>query len=147
VIVELAKFKKKSDDCITDLDKLLFAMNETHHIEIGAEVPEFMKEDWILKALHELDTSSMSPDRRADLSVFLAKELSERHFNHKNKIRAEQAEANLEKERAKIKQLEQQVNLVIQNLLDQPGWSDAHIAATFQVTLEHIYHIRSQSKG
>jgi hypothetical protein len=49
VIVALAKFKKKSEDCITDLDKLLFAMNETHRIEIRAEVPEFMKEDWIVK--------------------------------------------------------------------------------------------------
>ncbi len=136
-------------------------MNETHHIEIGAEVPEFMKEDWIVKALHELDTSSMSPDRRADLSIFLAKELSERHFNHNNRLRAEEAEANLEiararakeaaemaqKERAKAKQMEQQINLAIQNLLDQPDWSDARIAATFQVTLEHIHHIRSQLKA
>lgn len=175
VIVELAKFKKKSEDCITDLDKLLFAMNETHHIEIGAEVPAFMKEDWIVKALHELDTSSMSPDRRADLSIFLAKELSERHFNHTNKIRAEQAEANLEIERAKTKEaaelaqqervkaqasaemaqkerakaieMEQQINLAIQNLIDQPDWSDARIASTFQVSLEHIQPIRSQSKA
>ncbi|MDX2280454.1 MAG: hypothetical protein NW218_12775 [Saprospiraceae bacterium] len=136
-------------------------MNETHHIEIGAKVPAFMKEDWIVKALHELDTSSMSPDRRADLSIFLAKELSERHFNHTNKIRAEQAEANLEierakakeaaelvqKERAKAEQMEQQINLAIQNLIDQPDWSDARIASTFQVSLEHIQPIRSQTKA
>jgi hypothetical protein len=136
-------------------------MNETHHIEIGAEVPAFMKEDWIVKALHELDTSSMSPDRRADLSIFLAKELSERHFNHNNRLRAEEAEANLEierakaqaaaemaqVERAKAEQMEQQINLAIQNLLDQPDWSDARIAATFQVSLEHIQHIRNQKKA
>jgi hypothetical protein len=122
-------------------------MNETHHIEIGAEVPAFMKEDWIVKALHELDTSSMSPDRRADLSIFLAKELSERHFNHNNRLRAEEAEANLEIARAKAEQMEQQINLAIQNLLDQPDWSDARIAATFQVSLEHIQHIRNQKKA
>jgi multidrug efflux pump subunit AcrA (membrane-fusion protein) len=164
-------------------------MNETHHIEIGAEVPAFMKEDWIVKALHELDTSSMSPDRRADLSIFLAKELSERHFNHNNRLRAEEAEANLEierakaqaaaemaqierakshaaaemaqveraksqaaaemaqVERAKAEQMEQKINLAIQNLLDQPDWSDARIAATFQVSLEHIQHIRNQKKA
>jgi len=79
VIVELEKFDKIPENCTTDLDKLIFTMKEAHKMASSMEQPAFMKEDWIVAALHELDTRALSPERRASLSIFLAKELSERH--------------------------------------------------------------------
>jgi chromosome segregation ATPase len=79
VIVELEKFDKIPENCTTDLDKLIFTMKEAHKMASAMEQPAFMKEDWIVAALHELDTRALSPERRASLSIFLAKELSERH--------------------------------------------------------------------
>ena len=79
VIVELEKFNKIPENCTTDLDKLIFTMKEAHKMASGLDQPAFMKEDWIVAALHELDTRALSPERRASLSIFLAKELSERH--------------------------------------------------------------------
>jgi hypothetical protein len=67
-IVELDKFNKKPEDCITDLDKLIFTMKEAHNIAINTPAPAFLKEPWIASALKELDTRGLSPERRADLN-------------------------------------------------------------------------------
>jgi hypothetical protein len=81
------------------------------------------------------------------LEIERAKAKEAEELVQKERAKAVEAVELVQRERAKNQQLEQQVNLVIQNLLDQPDWSDARIAATFQITLEHIHRIRSLSKG
>ncbi len=78
-VVELEKFNKKPEDCITDLDKLVYTMKEAHLLEkSGEQKPDFMEEPWLKSALEELDTRGLDPERHAQLSIALAREMSER---------------------------------------------------------------------
>jgi len=62
VTVELGKFDKPAAACVTDLDKLLFTMQNAHKIIDLAAFPTFWDESWIKVALEEVDTRSMSPE-------------------------------------------------------------------------------------
>ncbi|MBC7777423.1 MAG: Rpn family recombination-promoting nuclease/putative transposase [Phycisphaerae bacterium] len=103
ILVELEKFRKKPENCTSDLDKLIFTMKEAHKTSPSGEQPAFMKEDWIASALHELDTRGMSPDRRAALSIAVAKELSERHRVEKAFTEAETAKIKVKEAMNEVK--------------------------------------------
>lgn len=62
VTVELSKFGKPAAACLTDLDKLLFAMQNAHKITDLSLFPTFWDETWIKIALEEVDTRSMNPE-------------------------------------------------------------------------------------
>lgn len=60
VTVELDKFKLQENDCKTDLEKLIFTMNNLHTITESTPFPKFWDEDWLNFAIKELDTKAMT---------------------------------------------------------------------------------------
>jgi len=162
VIVELEKFNKIPENCTTDLDKLIFTMKEAHKMASGLDQPAFMKEDWIVAALHELDTRALSPERRASLSIFLAKELSERHaqaelaaevesgkmalveINEMLKARNQEIEAldkALELEKAKDLNFKQ---TTIRTMMTVTDWTDEQIALKLSLPLDLVQQVRAE---
>ncbi|MEZ0483582.1 Rpn family recombination-promoting nuclease/putative transposase [Fibrella aquatica] len=64
ITVELAKFNKQVADIETDLEKLVYTM-KTIHTTQPTEYPAFWNEEWLKRAIDELDTRKMTPEERA----------------------------------------------------------------------------------
>ncbi|QDK81704.1 Rpn family recombination-promoting nuclease/putative transposase [Spirosoma sp. KCTC 42546] len=64
ITVELAKFDKDTADIQTDLEKLIFTMKTLHTVTEPTQYPAFWNEEWLKKAIDELDTRKMSPEER-----------------------------------------------------------------------------------
>ena len=64
ITVELAKFNKQLADIETDLDKLVYTMKKIHKTE-PTQYPAFWNEEWLKRAIDELDTRKMTPEERA----------------------------------------------------------------------------------
>ena len=64
VTVELAKFNKSVAEVETDLDKLVYTM-KTLHTTPPTQYPDFWDEEWLRRAINELDTRKMTPEERA----------------------------------------------------------------------------------
>lgn len=65
ITVELSKFNKRVADIQTDLEKLIYTMKTLHKTTDLSQYPPFWNEDWLKKAIDELDTRKMTPDERA----------------------------------------------------------------------------------
>lgn len=64
ITLELAKFDKPVAEIESDLDKLIYTM-KTLHTAQPTEYPAFWNEEWLRRAIEELDTRRMSPEERA----------------------------------------------------------------------------------
>ena len=64
ITVEMAKFSKQAADIETDLDKLVYTMKTIHTAE-PTQYPAFWNEEWLKRAIDELDTRKMTPEKRA----------------------------------------------------------------------------------
>ena len=64
ITVELAKFNKQVSDIETDLEKLVYTMKTLHTTE-PTQYPAFWNEEWLKRAIDELDTRKMTPEERA----------------------------------------------------------------------------------
>lgn len=64
ITVELAKFDKGLSAIQTDLEKLIFTMKTLHTVTEPTQYPAFWNEEWLKKAIDELDTRKMSPEER-----------------------------------------------------------------------------------
>lgn len=169
VIVELEKFDKIPENCTTDLDKLIYTMKEAHKIASSLEQPAFMQEDWIVAALHELDTRALSPERRASLSIFLAKELSERHqqaelaaelefgklalveMKEALQARKQEIEARDQEIEARKRELELEKTkdlnfkrITIRTMMTVTDWTDEQIALELNLPLDLVQQVRAE---
>lgn len=64
VTVELAKFTKQLNHIQTDLDKLIYTMKTLHTVTEITQFPQFWNEEWLEKAIREVDTRAMSPEQK-----------------------------------------------------------------------------------
>lgn len=64
ITVELAKFSKQVAEIETDLEKLVYTMKTLHTTE-PTQYPAFWNEEWLKRAIDELDTRKMTPEERA----------------------------------------------------------------------------------
>jgi predicted transposase/invertase (TIGR01784 family) len=64
VTVELSKFTKQIPDIQTDLDKLIYTMKTLHTVTETTQFPQFWNEEWLEKAIKEVDTRAMSPEQK-----------------------------------------------------------------------------------
>ncbi len=64
ITVELAKFNKQVAEIETDLEKLVYTMKTLHTTE-PTQYPAFWNEEWLKRAIDELDTRKMSSEERA----------------------------------------------------------------------------------
>jgi predicted transposase/invertase (TIGR01784 family) len=73
VTLELGKFNKKAEDCTTDLDKLAFTMKMIDKIDNTTQYPDFWTEEWLDKAIEELDMRQLSPEDRLAYEMTLSR--------------------------------------------------------------------------
>ena len=78
IIVEMPKFKRALNHIQTDLDKLIYFMNNSDHSTSSDSTPEFYKEDWIAEAIKQLDEGNLTPEQRYWLVTGVAKAVSDR---------------------------------------------------------------------
>lgn len=64
VTVELDKFKKQENEVITNLDKLIYTMQNLHKVTETSQFPAFWNEDWLKKAISEVDTRNMTTEQK-----------------------------------------------------------------------------------
>jgi len=64
ITVELAKFNRQVAEIGTDLEKLVYTMKTLHTTE-PTQYPAFWNEEWLKRAIDELDTRKMTPEERA----------------------------------------------------------------------------------
>lgn len=64
VTVELSKFTKQLANIQTDLDKLIYTMKTLHTVTETTQFPQFWNEEWLEKAIKEVDTRAMSPEQK-----------------------------------------------------------------------------------
>lgn len=72
ITIELAKFRKRLANILTDLDKLLYTMKTTHRATKPKQFPQFWNEEWLEAAIKELDTRQMTPEKRMAYEMTLA---------------------------------------------------------------------------
>ena len=72
VTVELAKFTKLLSDIQTDLDKLIYTMKTLHTVTDASEFPKFWDEEWLEKAIKELDTRAMTSEQKLHYEMTLS---------------------------------------------------------------------------
>ncbi|MCY7351834.1 MAG: Rpn family recombination-promoting nuclease/putative transposase [Cytophagaceae bacterium] len=73
ITVELAKFDKPLADIKTVLEKLIFTMKTLHEATEPTQYPEFWDEEWLKRAIEELDTRRMTPEERYQFARITAK--------------------------------------------------------------------------
>ena len=72
ITVELAKFDKPVAAIHTDLDKLIYTMKTLHEATDPAEYPAFWNEQWLQRAIDELNTRKMTPEERSQFARYTA---------------------------------------------------------------------------
>ena len=72
VTVELSKFTKQLPDVNTDLDKLIYTMKTLHTVTETTQFPQFWNEEWLEKAIREVDTRAMSPEQKLSYEMAIS---------------------------------------------------------------------------
>ncbi len=72
VTIELDKFKKQENEVITDLDKLIYTMQNLHKVTETSQFPAFWNEDWLKKAISEVDTRNMTTEQKLTFEMTIS---------------------------------------------------------------------------
>lgn len=72
VTVELDKFVKQENDIENDLDKLIFTMKNLHTVTETSQFPKFWNEEWLKKAISEVDLRNMTPEQKLAYEMTLS---------------------------------------------------------------------------
>ena len=72
VTVKLAKFTNQQTTISSDLDKPLYTTKTLHTVTEPAQWPQFWTEEWLKRAIDELDTRAMSPEERLQYEMTLS---------------------------------------------------------------------------
>ena len=72
VTVELDKFVKQENEIENDLDKLLFTMKNLHTVTEVSQFPKFWNEEWLKKAISEVDLRNMTPEQKLAYEMTLS---------------------------------------------------------------------------
>ena len=126
ITVELAKFDKPAAACHSDLDKLLFTMQNAHKITDLSLFPTFWDEAWIKVALEDVDTRSMSPEQLLQFEMQLSA----------NALAVKHARRNLEEAQAEGREEGRTEGIL--RALAQDKLTPAEIADLFQVPLAAV---------
>jgi predicted transposase/invertase (TIGR01784 family) len=127
VTVELAKFTKQLADIQTDLDKLIYTMKKLHTVTEPSEYPMFWDEEWLKKAILELDLITMTPEQK----LWYEMTLSANALVIKNEKRKIEETKNEEREK-----------FVIYLIKNDEQKTDEEIADIAEVSVEFVKKVR-----
>ena len=152
IVVELGKFTKTAENCITDFDKLVFSMKTIDKIDPTDTFPEFMKEDWLQSAIDELDFRNKTPHEYAEIQIALARESARRNaledsirFGTKQGLK-QGLEQGLELgiEQGLEQGLEQGMSKAIRKIMRTTTWTDAEVAEHLDAPMELVIKLRAE---
>lgn len=72
VTVELDKFLKRVNEVESDLDKLIYTMKNLHTITEASQFPKFWNEEWLKRAILEVDLRNMTPEQKLAYEMTLS---------------------------------------------------------------------------
>jgi predicted transposase/invertase (TIGR01784 family) len=72
VTVELDKFVKQEIEIENDLDKLIFTMKILHTVTEASQFPKFWNEEWLKKAISEVDLRNMTSEQKLAYEMTLS---------------------------------------------------------------------------
>ena len=128
VTVELDKFTKQLADIKTDLDKLIYTMKTLHTVTEPSQFPVFWNEQWLKKAIVEVDLRAMTPDQRMAYEMILS--------------------ANalvLKNERKKMEDVEKTAKeKFVMSLLEKTDFDPEKIATISDVSVEFVEKVRQK---
>ncbi len=125
-MVELAKFNKQIAEIETDLEKLVYTMKTLHTTE-PTQYPAFWNEEWLKRAIDELDTRKMTPEERAYFARVTA--------------------ANAEAVNAEKKRIEDVKIVAIQKALNRGKLTIDEIAEDNSVSIDFVLEVQRQATG
>lgn len=70
--VELDKFDKQENNIENDLDKLIYTMKNLHTVTEASQFPKFWSEEWLKKAISEVDLRNMTPEQKLAYEMTLS---------------------------------------------------------------------------
>ncbi len=126
IMVELAKFNKQIAEIETDLEKLVYTMKTLHTTE-PTQYPAFWNEEWLKRAIDELDTRKMTPEERAYFARVTA--------------------ANAEAVNAEKKRIEDVKIVAIQKALNRGKLTIDEIAEDNSVSIDFVLEVQRQATG
>ena len=124
ITVELAKFGKQVAEIETDLDKLVYTM-KTLHTTQPTQYPAFWNEEWLKRAIDELDTRKMTAEERAYFARVTA--------------------ANAEAVNAEKKRIRDIKTVAIQKALRSEKLTIEEIADINDVSVDFVLSVQQQS--
>ena len=127
ITVELDKFKKQESNVITDLDKLIYTMKNLHKVTETSQFPAFWNEDWLKKAISEVDLRNMTSEQK--LSYEMA--ISANALAVKNESR-------------KIKEAEQRIKVEIIKKSLQKGLDVETVSELADVSIDFVRSVQQQ---
>jgi predicted transposase/invertase (TIGR01784 family) len=72
ITVELDKFVKQENNIENDLDKLIFTMKNLHTVTEASQFPKFWNEEWLKKAISEVDLRNMTSEQKLAYEMTLS---------------------------------------------------------------------------
>jgi hypothetical protein len=124
VTVELAKFTKQLTEILTDLDKLIYTMKNLHTVTEISQFPIFWDEDWLKKAISEVDLRAMTSEQKLAYEMAIsANALAVK--NEKKKIQAREEK-------------------FVQNLIAKNKFSLEEIADLADVSIEFAKNVQNK---
>ena len=124
VTIELNKFDKQLVDIQTDLDKLIYTMKTLHKITETTQFPDFWDEEWLKKAIQEVDLRAMSAEQK--LAYEMA--ISANALAVKNENR-------------KIQEMKEKI---VNNLLSQNKFTFEEIAELVDIDIDFVIMVNNR---
>ena len=132
ITVELFKFDKKVAEIKTDLEKLIYTMKAVHTTNEPTQYPKFWNEEWLQKALQELDTRRMTSEERA-------------YFARVTAANAEAVNAERQRTDEAVDLKEKTVKLeAVKNLLKLNVLTIEQIATSLNVNVDFVHSVQQE---
>ncbi|MEA5259495.1 Rpn family recombination-promoting nuclease/putative transposase [Arcicella aquatica] len=128
ITIELAKFTKQLADIQTDLDKLIYTMKTLHTVTEISEFPAFWNEEWLKKAIHEVDLRAMTAEQK--LAYEMAISANALAVKNENKKIAEAEEKKM--------------TAFVESLLTKTNHTINQIADIAEVSVEFVTNIQKK---
>ncbi|AYQ33037.1 Rpn family recombination-promoting nuclease/putative transposase [Runella sp. SP2] len=125
VTVELDKFLKRVKEVESDLDKLIYTMKNLHTITEASQFPKFWNEEWLKRAILEVDLRNMTPEQKLAYEMTLS--------------------ANALAVKNENKKIDAVKESFVVSLIEQTDFDDEKIADLSSTSIEFVTRVRKKT--
>lgn len=124
ITVELDKFLKRVKEVESDLDKLIYTMKNLHTITEASQFPKFWNEEWLKRAILEVDLRNMTPEQKLAYEMTLS--------------------ANALAVKNENKKIDAVKESFVVSLIEQTDFDDEKIADLSSTSIEFVTRVRKK---